>query len=477
MKKFCIVLVVLMWSCGGYVTSGEQVERASEVVVIFRDAVDQSLAKRYGFSTLPRTVLSYVDDEYRLVRYNPKLIGYDTLKVPTFDGYAEVMHRYQGLEKNYYLLEAGDTVLFTYGENLRPQIESLCSEGNTWLYTIAEHDNRSVNQETSYTLSTLCTDNYFTSRWNTLNSPKYRNDKAKQEYVKQQLEKYPNVDSLKLIYDIYILDYKNYIDSLESNCKISSLYADFYRGNTKNREDVLHCDSLLRYPSAHAAISGELVGKGVEEVEQFSLDSTISKYARLSALEFKLQSNKELSWGNDPNVIEKCAEMYEELSGSSFYATKEPTVTITADAGSMVIEDMDGRQITFDKLLDECRGSVIYVDLWASWCAPCLSAMRGSEELRREFVGENIVFIYLAVGDRVEQWRAAIARYNIDTYGAKNYFVVNSEECTYLKEVDNRTIPQYLLYDTSGELTNHFSPSPTSKEIHQELRSLLKMQP
>jgi thiol-disulfide isomerase/thioredoxin len=35
--------------------------------------------------------------------------------------------------------------------------------------------------------------------------------------------------------------------------------------------------------------------------------------------------------------------------------------------------------------LDEHQGKVIYLDFWASWCPPCLTAMPVLDELQREF--------------------------------------------------------------------------------------------
>jgi len=35
--------------------------------------------------------------------------------------------------------------------------------------------------------------------------------------------------------------------------------------------------------------------------------------------------------------------------------------------------------------LSDYRGKVVYVDFWASWCPPCLSAMPALESLRGEF--------------------------------------------------------------------------------------------
>ena len=38
--------------------------------------------------------------------------------------------------------------------------------------------------------------------------------------------------------------------------------------------------------------------------------------------------------------------------------------------------------------LSEYRGKIVYLDFWASWCAPCLKAMPELEKIRSEFRAE-----------------------------------------------------------------------------------------
>ncbi len=468
MKVEIIALLTILLSCCNY--KG----KTSDIIVIFKDTPNHSSSKRYNLTILPRTVFNYVDNEYKLCLYSPKLIGYDTLRIPSFNGYAEVMHRNQAIEDNYYLLKAGDTVMFTYGDNLRPQIRSLHNDDNSWLYNIPNYDTIGVHQATGYRLKTICTSDFFLSRWNTLNSPKYKNDKAKQEFIRQKLKIYPNVDSLQPIYQKYEANYTRYIDSLESSGDISSIYANFYRGdNNRSVKEVLLSDSLLRYPSSHAALHRMVLNLDSVGVVKFCRDSTISIYAKLSALEHVLQSYEESSWGYDPSVISACSQIYTEFTGEVFGVIEESEVSIRADAGDMIIEDLDGVQITFDILLEQFKGKVVYVDLWASWCGPCIASMPYAEELRKEFYGQDVVFVFLGVRDGYKAWQESVMKHNLSSYNGLNYFVVNSQDSRFLKEVDNRTIPQYLLYDRSGKLIKHRAPSPSSNSIRQELFKLL----
>lgn len=47
--------------------------------------------------------------------------------------------------------------------------------------------------------------------------------------------------------------------------------------------------------------------------------------------------------------------------------------------------------------LAEYEGQIIYLDFWASWCAPCLVSMPIMNEIRNRLQGEGIAFEVLAV--------------------------------------------------------------------------------
>lgn len=148
-----IILVACGYGCSNHIV--EQDER-QDVVLIFKDAPEQISTMRFlgKLSVKGRGTVNYVDSSLTLVEYVPKEIGYDTITVPAFGGYAEILHTYQAIEDIPYLLMAGDTVLFTYGSDLRPRPISLVSERNTNVYNILWNDPGCV-QPCGYSTKTI----------------------------------------------------------------------------------------------------------------------------------------------------------------------------------------------------------------------------------------------------------------------------------------------------------------------------------
>jgi thiol-disulfide isomerase/thioredoxin len=60
--------------------------------------------------------------------------------------------------------------------------------------------------------------------------------------------------------------------------------------------------------------------------------------------------------------------------------------------------------------LSAARGKVVYLDFWASWCAPCRTALPALENLRREFPAESFEVLAVNVDREPEAARRFLAR-------------------------------------------------------------------
>lgn len=53
--------------------------------------------------------------------------------------------------------------------------------------------------------------------------------------------------------------------------------------------------------------------------------------------------------------------------------------------------------------MEQFRGKVIFINLWATWCPPCIAEMPGINELYKEVKEEGVVFLMLSVDDDFEK--------------------------------------------------------------------------
>ncbi|MDH5604297.1 MAG: TlpA family protein disulfide reductase [Cyclobacteriaceae bacterium] len=60
---------------------------------------------------------------------------------------------------------------------------------------------------------------------------------------------------------------------------------------------------------------------------------------------------------------------------------------------NVTIQTPDGT----DMHLSELKGKLIFLNLWATWCAPCRAEMPGIQELYDELDHDNIAFVMLSI--------------------------------------------------------------------------------
>ena len=130
------IFIIFCFSCVG----AENTETGSgQVTVIFKDAPEQRSTDRIGhLNCVHGAIIAYVDSVGREMGFNPRSIGYDTLDVPTYHGYAEIIHLYQACEEIPFLLPEGDSVMVTYDQDARPVIRSLNNDECSRLYRLPE---------------------------------------------------------------------------------------------------------------------------------------------------------------------------------------------------------------------------------------------------------------------------------------------------------------------------------------------------
>lgn len=126
--------------------------------------------------------------------------------------------------------------------------------------------------------------------------------------------------------------------------------------------------------------------------------------------------------------------------------------------------------IYFNDLLEAFRGQNLFIDIWATWCAPCVDDFNYKSILRRFIDQKSITVLYISI-DKVRwknKWKENIKFNELEGYHvlADNVLIQDM-----WKELGGREglIPRYALIDKNGSiyLDNAARPSEGEKLVTQ----------
>tara|TARA_R110001606_G_scaffold349094_1_gene498883 strand:+ start:3013 stop:3519 length:507 start_codon:yes stop_codon:yes gene_type:complete len=94
--------------------------------------------------------------------------------------------------------------------------------------------------------------------------------------------------------------------------------------------------------------------------------------------------------------------------------------------------------------LESLRGKTVYVDFWASWCAPCLRSMPLINELYGKYRDQNFEVIAINVDDPIEDGQDFLLDNPLD------YLIAADTDNTVLNEFGVTGMPTSFLIDKDG---------------------------
>ncbi|NDV68061.1 TlpA disulfide reductase family protein [Dysgonomonas sp. 25] len=144
----------------------------------------------------------------------------------------------------------------------------------------------------------------------------------------------------------------------------------------------------------------------------------------------------------------------------------------TIDSKDMQLYDMNMQQVDFANLMNTYKGKVVYIDVWASWCSPCLAAMPSAKEIREKYKNKDVVFLYLAYNDQEKAWKKKAEENSLNVDNAKSYLIA-SPNAQWVKDMNLKSIPRYMIYDKNGKLVSKDAPNPKNEKLIETIDSLL----
>ena len=126
--------------------------------------------------------------------------------------------------------------------------------------------------------------------------------------------------------------------------------------------------------------------------------------------------------------------------------------------------DIDGNDVSLSSL----KGKLVYADVWATWCGPCLGEIPSLQKLEEEYHGKNIIFLSVSVDTDKDAWMKMVKE---DNLGGIQLWANGWSQIT--KDYAIFGIPRFMLFSADGKVISSDAPRPSSGDIRGLLDSNL----
>ncbi|GAB3503581.1 hypothetical protein GCM10027442_04700 [Emticicia fontis] len=136
--------------------------------------------------------------------------------------------------------------------------------------------------------------------------------------------------------------------------------------------------------------------------------------------------------------------------------------------------EIEGKNIS-DKTvkLSDFNGKIVYIDLWATWCGPCIKEFPNSVALQKKFkANKEIIFLFVSLDKDRNKWKNYLLKHPELTGIHINLLAPELEKT--MQNYNVNSVPRYILIDKIGGIISSSADAPSSDKIESTLRNLLK---
>ena len=140
----------------------------------------------------------------------------------------------------------------------------------------------------------------------------------------------------------------------------------------------------------------------------------------------------------------------------------EPWINLKSglDAPDFVAKKRDDVEVPLSSL----KGKKVYIDVWATWCGPCIREIPALKELEAELHEESIEFVSISIDQMKdkEKWLEFIDEKELS---GLQLFADGAWQSDITTAYNIKGIPRFLLIDEAGKIISANAPRPSDPSI------------
>ena len=147
---------------------------------------------------------------------------------------------------------------------------------------------------------------------------------------------------------------------------------------------------------------------------------------------------------------------------------KSTQITTNSPFPNLSLTDNTGKIVQ----LEDFKGKVIYVDLWATWCIPCLTSIKKSQALKTRYREDEVVFLYISVDWNRAVWQQYLTEHPLA--GTQVFGEIDVVEKATIKDVFQiNLLPVFFVVDKTGHLASDPKERPDNEQVASLIQKLL----
>jgi len=110
------------------------------------------------------------------------------------------------------------------------------------------------------------------------------------------------------------------------------------------------------------------------------------------------------------------------------------------------------------------KGKYIFVDVWATWCIPCIKEFQYKDSLSGLLKNyKDLIMVYISIDDdrSNDYWKIKTTDYNLEGYNLRASEALHKDIAAKVTGENTFSVPQYLLLDKEGNVISKDLPRPS----------------
>ena len=129
------------------------------------------------------------------------------------------------------------------------------------------------------------------------------------------------------------------------------------------------------------------------------------------------------------------------------------------------------------KSLDSFKGKYVYIDVWATWCGPCIREIPALDKLEKEYHSKNIAFVSISTDESRRSggsWEAAEKKWSnfVKDRNMSGIQLWSGKDTRFQQEYQINGIPRFILIDPQGNIVDANAPRPSDPRLRNIFNSL-----